>query len=77
VLQRLTDADVAVAELSLRKPSLDEVFFALAAAVSWSSVKLLATPGDDHTVRLWSGAPCSNGCCTRPGAEVSCRRPAR
>jgi oleandomycin transport system ATP-binding protein len=29
VLQRLTDADVAVAELSLRKPSLDEVFFAL------------------------------------------------
>jgi hypothetical protein len=83
VLQRLTDADVAVAELSLRKPSLDEVFFALAAAVSWSSVKLLATPGDDHTVRLWSGARCSSGCCTRPwtrarpGAEVSCRRPAR
>jgi oleandomycin transport system ATP-binding protein len=29
VLQRLTDAQVAVAELSLRKPSLDEVFFAL------------------------------------------------
>ena len=29
VLQRLTDAHVAVAELSLRKPSLDEVFFAL------------------------------------------------
>jgi oleandomycin transport system ATP-binding protein len=29
VLQRLTDADVPVAELSLRKPSLDEVFFAL------------------------------------------------
>jgi oleandomycin transport system ATP-binding protein len=29
VLQRLTDAEVAVAELSLRKPSLDEVFFAL------------------------------------------------
>ena len=29
MLQRLTDADVAVAELSLRKPSLDEVFFAL------------------------------------------------
>jgi oleandomycin transport system ATP-binding protein len=27
--QRLTDAQVAVAELSLRKPSLDEVFFAL------------------------------------------------
>ena len=29
VLQRLTDARVAVAELSLRKPSLDEVFFTL------------------------------------------------
>jgi len=29
VLQRLTDAAVPVAELSLRKPSLDEVFFAL------------------------------------------------
>jgi oleandomycin transport system ATP-binding protein len=29
VLQRLTEARVAVAELSLRKPSLDEVFFAL------------------------------------------------
>jgi len=29
VLQRLTDAQVAVAELSLRMPSLDEVFFAL------------------------------------------------
>jgi oleandomycin transport system ATP-binding protein len=29
VLQRLTDAQVAVAELSLRKPSLDEVFFTL------------------------------------------------
>jgi oleandomycin transport system ATP-binding protein len=29
VLQRLTDAQVAVAELSLRKPTLDEVFFAL------------------------------------------------
>lgn len=29
VLQELTDARVAVAELSLRKPSLDEVFFAL------------------------------------------------
>jgi oleandomycin transport system ATP-binding protein len=29
VLQRLTDAQVPVAELSLRKPSLDEVFFAL------------------------------------------------
>jgi oleandomycin transport system ATP-binding protein len=29
VLQRLTDAGVPVAELSLRKPSLDEVFFAL------------------------------------------------
>jgi oleandomycin transport system ATP-binding protein len=29
VLQHLTDAQVAVAELSLRKPSLDEVFFAL------------------------------------------------
>ena len=29
VLQRLTDAQVAVAELSLRKPSLDEVFLAL------------------------------------------------
>jgi oleandomycin transport system ATP-binding protein len=29
VLQRLTDAEVAVAELSLRKPSLDEVFFDL------------------------------------------------
>ena len=29
VLQRLTDAQVAVAELSLRKPGLDEVFFAL------------------------------------------------
>ncbi len=29
VLQRLTDAGVAVAELTLRKPSLDEAFFAL------------------------------------------------
>jgi oleandomycin transport system ATP-binding protein len=29
VLQRLTDAGVPVAELSLRKPSLDEAFFAL------------------------------------------------
>ncbi len=29
ILQRLTDAGVPVAELSLRKPSLDEVFFAL------------------------------------------------
>jgi oleandomycin transport system ATP-binding protein len=29
VLQRLTEAGVAVAELSLRKPSLDEAFFAL------------------------------------------------
>ena len=29
VLQRLSDAQVAVAELSLRKPTLDEVFFAL------------------------------------------------
>jgi oleandomycin transport system ATP-binding protein len=29
VLARLTDAQVVVAELSLRKPSLDEVFFAL------------------------------------------------
>jgi oleandomycin transport system ATP-binding protein len=29
VLQRLTDAGVPVAELTLRKPSLDEVFFAL------------------------------------------------
>jgi oleandomycin transport system ATP-binding protein len=26
VLQRLTEADVAVAELSLRKPSLDEAY---------------------------------------------------
>jgi oleandomycin transport system ATP-binding protein len=29
ILQRLTDAGVPVAELSLRKPSLDEAFFAL------------------------------------------------
>jgi oleandomycin transport system ATP-binding protein len=29
ILQRLTDAGVPVAELTLRKPSLDEVFFAL------------------------------------------------
>jgi oleandomycin transport system ATP-binding protein len=29
ILQRLTDVRVAVAELSLRKPSLDEVFFTL------------------------------------------------
>jgi oleandomycin transport system ATP-binding protein len=29
VLQRLTDAGVPVAELTLRKPSLDEVFFTL------------------------------------------------
>jgi oleandomycin transport system ATP-binding protein len=29
ILQRLTDAGVALAELSLRKPSLDEVFFTL------------------------------------------------
>ena len=29
MLQRLTDAAVPVAELSLRKPSLDEAFFAL------------------------------------------------
>jgi oleandomycin transport system ATP-binding protein len=29
ILQRLTDANVPVAELTLRKPSLDEVFFVL------------------------------------------------
>jgi oleandomycin transport system ATP-binding protein len=29
ILQRLTDAGVRVSELSLRKPSLDEVFFTL------------------------------------------------
>jgi oleandomycin transport system ATP-binding protein len=44
VLQRLTDAAVPVAELSLRKPSLDEVFFALTGHRTGDQD---ATDGDD------------------------------
>ena len=46
VLQRLTEARVAVAELSLRKPSLDEVFFAL---TGHHAVDEATEPDDDRS----------------------------
>ena len=76
VLQRLTDAQVAVAELSLRKPSLDEVFFTLTGhhtddddSTSQSSPTSANSSSPPPRAR-WPGAPAGPGRCRAP------RRPA-
>ena len=56
VLQRLTDANVAVAELSLRKPSLDEVFFALTGRHATDREAAEHTSDDDRSA-AWPPSP--------------------
>jgi oleandomycin transport system ATP-binding protein len=51
ILQRLTVAGVQVAELSLRKPSLDEVFFTLTGHRTSAE-----DAGDDDDENDWSAA---------------------